>query len=66
MDQKRLMLAIAISFVILFGYQFLAERYMPHPPPSPTPAASTAPAAACARAPAWSWPRCPAPAGTWC
>ena len=62
MDQKRLLLAIAISFVILFGYQFLAERYLPHPAPAPVAATSAlapsgGPVAAATPAP----PRIPAP-----
>src|ERR1700723_2524700 len=37
MDQKRLMLAIALSLGILLVFQFAIERFLPHPPPSPTP-----------------------------
>ncbi len=45
MDQKRLFLAIAISVVIMFGFQALMPR--PHHAPPPTPAAQTeAPATA--------------------
>ena len=44
MDQKRLLLAIAISAVILIGYQYLAARYLPHPPPAVSAAALVAPA----------------------
>jgi len=41
MDQKRLMLAIAVSIAILLGFQFLVSPYLPHPPaPPPTPVAS--------------------------
>ena len=36
MDQKRLMLAIALSLGILLVFQFAVERFLPHPPPSPT------------------------------
>jgi YidC/Oxa1 family membrane protein insertase len=48
MDQKRLFLAIAVSIVILLGYQLLVAPYLPHPPaaPHPAPAAVTAPAPA--------------------
>jgi YidC/Oxa1 family membrane protein insertase len=38
MDQKRLMLAIALSLGILLVFQFAIERFLPHPPPRPTPA----------------------------
>jgi YidC/Oxa1 family membrane protein insertase len=37
MDQKRLMLAIAVSIAILLGFQFLVSPYLPHPPPPPPP-----------------------------
>jgi YidC/Oxa1 family membrane protein insertase len=33
MDQKNLVIAIVLSVAILFGFQFLAERFLPHPPP---------------------------------
>jgi YidC/Oxa1 family membrane protein insertase len=33
MDQKNLLVAIVLSVAILFGFQFLAERFLPHPPP---------------------------------
>jgi YidC/Oxa1 family membrane protein insertase len=37
MDQKRLLIAIAVSLAILLGYQYFAVRYLPHPPtPSQT------------------------------
>ncbi len=36
MDQKRLLLAIALSLGILLVFQFAVERFLPHPPPSPT------------------------------
>ncbi len=36
MDQKRLMIAIALSLGILLVFQFAVERFLPHPPPSPT------------------------------
>ena len=37
MDQKRLMLAIAVSIAILLGFQFLVAPHLPHPPaPPPT------------------------------
>ncbi|HVC60217.1 MAG TPA: membrane protein insertase YidC [Acetobacteraceae bacterium] len=35
MDQKRLMLAIAVSIAILLGFQFLVEPHLPHPPAPP-------------------------------
>jgi YidC/Oxa1 family membrane protein insertase len=35
MDQKNLLLAIVISVAILFGFQFLFEKYLPHPAPPP-------------------------------
>ncbi|HEY3845597.1 MAG TPA: membrane protein insertase YidC, partial [Acetobacteraceae bacterium] len=35
MDQKRLMLAIAVSIAILLGFQFLVSPHLPHPPPPP-------------------------------
>jgi YidC/Oxa1 family membrane protein insertase len=35
MDQKRLMLAIAVSLAILLGFQFLIEPHLPHPPAPP-------------------------------
>ena len=41
MDQKRLFAAILISLAILLGYQYLAARYLPHPPP-PAPIAHVA------------------------
>lgn len=41
MDQKRLMLAIAVSIAILLGFQFLVQPHLPHPPaPPPTSTAS--------------------------
>jgi YidC/Oxa1 family membrane protein insertase len=38
MDQKRLMLAIAVSIAILLGFQYLVAPYLPHPPAPPPPA----------------------------
>src|ERR1700729_4005825 len=35
MDQKRLMLAIAVSIAILLGFQFLISPHLPHPPAPP-------------------------------
>jgi YidC/Oxa1 family membrane protein insertase len=35
MDQKRLMLAIAVSIAILLGFQFLVSPHLPHPPAPP-------------------------------
>ncbi len=42
MDQKNLLIAIVVSVAILFGFQYLAERYLPHPPPPPKAAQNTA------------------------
>ena len=42
MDQKRLVLAIAVSLAILLGFQYLIAPHLPKPPPSPE--ATTAPA----------------------
>jgi len=39
MDQKNLLVAIVLSVGILFAFQFLYEKYLPHPP-VPTPAAT--------------------------
>ena len=38
MDQKRLMLAIALSLGIMLVFQFAFQKYMPHPvtPPAQT------------------------------
>ncbi len=33
MDQKNLLFAIVASVAILFAFQFLAGKYLPHPPP---------------------------------
>ena len=41
MDQKNLLIAIVASVAILFGFQYLAERYLPHPPPPPKTAQTT-------------------------
>jgi len=43
MDQKNLLIAIVVSVAILFGFQFLFERFLPHPPPPPPKVAQTAP-----------------------
>jgi YidC/Oxa1 family membrane protein insertase len=43
MDQKNLLIAIVVSVAILFGFQYLAERYLPHPPPPPPKTAQTTP-----------------------
>jgi YidC/Oxa1 family membrane protein insertase len=45
MDQKNLLIAIVVSVAILFGFQFLAERFLPHPPPPPPKTATQAPPA---------------------
>jgi YidC/Oxa1 family membrane protein insertase len=65
MDQKRLMLAIALSLGILLVFQFAIERFLPHPPPGPTPALVQAnnagtPQAAGAGAPSAAAPTAPA------
>ncbi|MGH7043885.1 MAG: membrane protein insertase YidC [Acetobacteraceae bacterium] len=60
MDQKRLFVAILISLMILLGYQFVATRYLPHPPvpvqpvthATVTPTTPSGPPAATAAAPA--------------
>ncbi|MFZ2005024.1 MAG: membrane protein insertase YidC [Stellaceae bacterium] len=39
MDQKNLLIAIVVSVAILFGFQYMAERFLPHPPPPPPKAA---------------------------
>jgi YidC/Oxa1 family membrane protein insertase len=41
MDQKNLFLAIVISIAILLGWQFIAVRYLPHPPIPAKPAEQT-------------------------
>jgi len=43
MDQKNLLVAIVLSVAILFSFQFLFERYLPHPPPPQPSAAKNAP-----------------------
>ncbi len=49
-ETRNLVLAVVLSAIVLFGWQFLAERYfMPKPPPAPT--ESAAPGAARAPAP---------------
>ena len=45
MDQKNLLIAIVVSVAILFGFQYLAERFLPHPPPPPPKTATQAPTA---------------------
>jgi YidC/Oxa1 family membrane protein insertase len=47
-DTKNLVLAVLLSAIVLFGWQFLVERYMP----APAPTSATAPAGAPAVAPA--------------
>ena len=42
MDQKNLLIAIVASVAILFGFQYLAERFLPHPPAPPPGAAHNA------------------------
>jgi YidC/Oxa1 family membrane protein insertase len=41
MDQKRLILAIAVSLVILLGFEFLVKPHLPQPPPEPPAISST-------------------------
>jgi len=36
MDQKRLLIAIALSLGIMLGFEFLQEKYFPHPAPGPS------------------------------
>jgi len=55
MDQKNLLVAIVLSVAILFGFQYVFTKFLPHPPP-PVPAAQPAPNAA-------SGPATEAPAG---
>jgi YidC/Oxa1 family membrane protein insertase len=44
MDQKRLVLAIAVSLAILLGFQYLIAPHLPKPPPpEPAPIASNGP-----------------------
>ncbi len=35
MDQKRVLLAITISFAILMVFTFIQDKFLPHPPPAP-------------------------------
>ena len=37
MEQKRLLIAIAVSLAILLGFEFLVQPHLPHPPPPPPP-----------------------------
>jgi YidC/Oxa1 family membrane protein insertase len=41
MEQKRLLIAIAVSLAILLGFEFLVQPHLPHPPPPPPVAASS-------------------------
>jgi len=34
MDQKNLLVAIVLSVAILFGFQYVFEKFLPHPAPS--------------------------------
>jgi YidC/Oxa1 family membrane protein insertase len=45
MDQKNLLVAIVLSVAILFGFQYLSERFLPHPPPPPPKTATQTPPA---------------------
>lgn len=40
MENKNLILAIALSVVILIGFQLIAERLLPPPAPQPSPGVS--------------------------
>src|ERR1700677_1389013 len=44
MDQKRLVLAIAVSLAIMLGFQFLVAPHLPKPAPPPAPVTAGAPA----------------------
>ena len=44
MDQKNLLVAIVLSVVILFGFQYVFEKFLPHPPPVQTTPPQTTPA----------------------
>jgi YidC/Oxa1 family membrane protein insertase len=44
MDQKNLLVAIVLSVAILFGFPYVFEKFLPHPPPAAPTAAQTAPA----------------------
>jgi YidC/Oxa1 family membrane protein insertase len=44
MDQKRLVLAIAVSLAIMLGFQFLVAPHLPKPAPPPAPVTARAPA----------------------
>jgi YidC/Oxa1 family membrane protein insertase len=53
MEQRNLLLAIVLSVGILFGFQFLFEKWHPvKPPPQPAMSTQTAPAPAPGKAPA--------------
>ena len=43
MDQKRLVMAIAISLAIMLGFQYFVSPYLPKPAPVPTPATASGP-----------------------
>ncbi|HZK92383.1 MAG TPA: membrane protein insertase YidC [Stellaceae bacterium] len=44
MDQKNLLVAIVLSVAILFGFQYVFEKFLPHPAPSHAVPAQTTPA----------------------
>ena len=41
MEQKRLFIAIAISLVVLLGFEFLVQPHLPHPKPTTPPITAT-------------------------
>ena len=45
MEQKNLLLAIVLSVAILFSFQFIFEKFLPHPPPPAKTAEQTNPTA---------------------
>jgi YidC/Oxa1 family membrane protein insertase len=69
MEQKRLIIAIAVSLAILLGFEFLVQPHLPHPPPPPpaaTASNATGPTAdnSAPGAPAGATPGVSAPAGS--
>jgi len=57
MDQKNLLIAIVLSVAILFGFQYVFEKFLPHPPPAPPkPATETSAAHPAGNAPAGARP----------
>jgi YidC/Oxa1 family membrane protein insertase len=41
LDQKNLLIAIVLSVAILFGFQYVFDKFLPHPPPPPPKSATT-------------------------